>query len=166
MNFKNIKSWGPEIEKEITEKWKKNKDFEFDAGGTKKVYSIDTPPPYVNAPIHIGQAVTYCYMDFFARFKRMKDFQVVFPLGLDRNGLPIEMAVEKKFKVSPFSIGRKEFVDLCKQLLEETSYETSDTFAKLGISFTSYREGNHVGAVYKTDSPEYRSLTQATFVDL
>ncbi len=166
MNIKEIKSWSPEIEKEITDKWKKLKKFEFDSSGIKKIYSIDTPPPYVNSPIHIGQAVTYCYMDFFARFKRMKGFQVVFPLGLDRNGLPIEMAAEKKFKVSPFRIGRKEFVGLCKQLLEETSYETSDTFAKLGISFTSYRKGDHIGAVYETDSPKYRSLTQSTFVDL
>jgi valyl-tRNA synthetase len=166
MNFKDIKNWEPEVEKEITEKLKESGDFEFNINENKKIYSIDTPPPYVNAPIHIGQAVTYCYMDFFARFKRMKGFQVVFPLGLDRNGLPIEMAAEKKFKVSPFSVGREEFVELCKKLLEETSTETSDTFAKLGISFTSYKEGNHIGSVYKTDSPEYRSLTQATFVDL
>jgi len=41
-------------------------------------------------------------MDFFARFKRMKGFDVLFPLGLDRNGLPIEMAAEAKFKISPF----------------------------------------------------------------
>ena len=96
MGFKDIKNWGPDIEKEITDKWKESGDFEFNLGENKKIYSIDTPPPYVNAPIHIGQAVTYCYMDFFARFKRMKGFQVVFPLGLDRNGLPIEMAAEKK----------------------------------------------------------------------
>ncbi len=166
MNFKDIKNWGPESEKAIVEKWKEAGDFEFNIDDKKKIYSIDTPPPYVNAPIHIGQAVTYCYMDFFARFKRMKGFQVVFPLGLDRNGLPIEMAAEKKFKTSPFKVGREEFVKLCKKLLEETSTETSDTFAKLGISFTSYSEGDHIGSVYKTDSPEYRSLTQTTFVDL
>ncbi len=166
MSFKDIKNWGLEAEKEITEKWMKDGDFEFDIKSKKKIYSIDTPPPYVNAPIHIGQAVTYCYMDFFARFKRMKGFQVVFPLGLDRNGLPIEMAAEKKFKISPFKVGREKFVELCKKLLEETSTETFDTFAKLGISFTSYKEGEHVGSVYKTDSPEYRALTQTTFVDL
>ncbi|HDH28051.1 MAG TPA: hypothetical protein ENH13_02850, partial [Euryarchaeota archaeon] len=38
-------------------------------------------------------------MDMFARFRRMTGSSVLFPLGLDRNGLPIEMAVEKKFKV-------------------------------------------------------------------
>jgi len=158
-------NWTIEIEKKITEKWKNSELFNINKKA-KKIYSIDTPPPYVNAPVHIGQAVTYCYMDFFARFKRMKGFEVIFPLGLDRNGLPIEMAAEKKFGVSPFKDGRDKFIVVCKKLLEQTSTETADTFAKLGISFTSYKEGEHLGAVYKTDSPEYRKITQATFIDL
>ena len=154
MHLKNIKNWGPEVESSIIEKWKDSEMFKFDQKSKKKIYSIDTPPPYVNAPIHIGQAITYCYMDFFARYKRMKGFQVIFPLGLDRNGLPIETAAEKKFNISPFREGRDKFIEACKKLLEETSTETADSFAKLGISFTSYKEGNHIGAVYKTDSPE------------
>ncbi len=166
MKIADIKNWSPEIEKEIIEKWKKSEQFKFDLNSKKKIYSIDTPPPYVNAPVHIGQAITYCYMDFFARYKRMKGFQVLFPLGLDRNGLPIEMAAEKKFNISPFREGRDKFIDVCKKLLEETSTETSDTFAKLGISFSSYKEGDYIGAVYKTDSPEYRKITQATFLEL
>jgi len=166
MALKDIKNWSSKIEKPIVDKWKKSENFRFDKNTKNKVYSIDTPPPYVNAPVHIGQAVTYCYMDFFARFKRMKGFDVLFPLGLDRNGLPIEMATEKKFKISPFKCGREKFIEACKKLLEQTSNETQDSFAKLGISFTSYKEGNHIGSVYKTDSPEYRSITQATFIEL
>ncbi len=166
MGLNDVKNWSPEVEKAIVEKWKNSEMFLADRKTKKKIYSIDTPPPYVNAPIHIGQAVTYCYMDFFARYKRMKGFQVVFPLGLDRNGLPIEMGAEKKYGVSPFKDGRDKFIEACKKLLEETSNETQDTFAKLGISFTSYKEGKHIGAVYKTDSPEYRCVTQATFLEL
>lgn len=166
MDFKEIKSWGPEIEKEIVSKWKKSESFKFKKSSNKKIYSIDTPPPYVNAPIHIGQAITYCYMDFFARYKRMKGFQVIFPLGLDRNGLPIEMATEKKFNISPFKVSHDEFIKKCKELLEDTSSETEDTFAKMGISFTSYKKGNHIGSIYMTDSPEYRKITQTTFIGL
>lgn len=166
IDFKLIKNWSPQVEKDIVEEWKKSERFNVNPKTKRKIYSIDTPPPYVNAPIHIGQAVTYCYMDFFARFKRMKGFDVIFPLGLDRNGLPIEMAAEKKFKISPFKEGRDKFIEACKKLLEETSTETADTFAKLGISFTSYKEGDHIGSVYKTDSPEYRKITQATFLEL
>jgi len=166
MALKNIKNWNLEAEKEITNKWKKSELFRFNPKTKKKIYSIDTPPPYVNALIHIGQAVTYCYMDFFARYRRMKGFEVIFPLGLDRNGLPIEIAAEKKFNVSAFNIPREKFLDYCKKLLNETSSETEDIFSRLGISFTSYQKGEHFGAVYLTDSEEYRSLTQATFIDL
>ena len=162
----DIKNWSPEIEKAITEEWKKAEMWRFDSKKARKIYSIDTPPPYVNAPIHMGQAITCCYMDFFARYRRMKGYDVLFPLGLDRNGLPIEVGAEKKYNVSPFKITREEFLKYCEKLLNETSMESADTFAKLGISFTSYKEGKHIGAVYKTDSPEYRSLTQATFIKL
>lgn len=166
MEFGKIKNWGVEVEKQITNKWKSAELFNFDPKTKKKIYSIDTPPPYVNAPIHIGQAITYCYMDFFARYKRMKGFEVIFPLGLDRNGLPIEIGVEKKYHVSPFVVGREKFLEYCKKLLDETSTETTDSFAKLGISFTSYKEGEHIGSIYLTDSPEYRAITQATFINL
>ena len=166
MDLKNIKNWNPNIEKEITDKWRKSKQFNFNPKTKKKIYSIDTPPPYVNAPVHIGHAVTYCYMDFFARYRRMKGFEVIFPLGLDRNGLPIELAAEKKFKISALNTPREKFLEYCKKLLDETSSETEDTFSKLGISFTSYKKGNHIGSVYLTDSSEYRALTQATFIDL
>src|SRR3990167_2135733 len=114
MELKDIKNWGSDIEKPITESWKKAENYSFDKKSKKKIYSIDTPHPYVNAPIHIGQAITYCYMDFFSRYKRMKGFQVLFPLGLDRNGLPIEMAAEQKFKVNPFEVSREKFIQLCE----------------------------------------------------
>ncbi|MBW2995068.1 class I tRNA ligase family protein, partial [Candidatus Woesearchaeota archaeon] len=85
-------NWSKELEKPITEKWKKEECKKFDLKIKKSVNSIDTPPPYVNTPVHIGQVTTYCCMDMFARFKRMTGYNVLFPLGLDRNGLPIEMA--------------------------------------------------------------------------
>lgn len=161
-----IKNWNIEIEQEITSNWKAAELFQFNPKTKKKIYSIDTPPPYVNSPIHMGHATTYCYMDFFARYRRMKGFQVIFPLGLDRNGLPIEMAAEKKFGESPFQIGREKFVENCKKILEESSADSVDSFAKLGISFTSYKMGEAIGSLYHTDAPEYRALTQTTFKDL
>ncbi|MBT3405407.1 valine--tRNA ligase [archaeon] len=166
MALKDIKNWSPEVEKEIVDKWKKAELFNFDKNTKKKIYSIDTPPPYINAPVHMGHAVTYAFMDMFARYKRMKGFEVLFPLGLDNNGLPIEMGAEKKYKISAFKMGREEFLGYCKKLIDECGVESIDSFARIGISFSSYKEGNFIGAVYKTDSPEYRKLTQATFIEL
>ncbi len=166
VKFSELKNWDIETEKEITDKWKNSDRFKFNSKTKKKIYSIDTPPPYINSPIHMGHAVTYCFMDMFARYRRMKGQEVLFPLGLDRNGLPIEMGAEKKYKISAFQMSRKEFVGYCEKLLEETSAESIDSFAKLGISFSSYKESEDIGSVYKTDSPEYRALTQKTFIEL
>jgi len=166
IKLKEIKNWNPKIEESITTKWKSSKAFAFNPSTKKPIYSIDTPPPYVNTPIHMGHAITYCYMDFFARYKRMKGFEVLFPLGLDRNGLPIEIAAERKFKIDPIRVGRKKFINYCEKLLSEASEESIDTFSKLGISFNSYKKGSKLGEIYLTDSPEYRTLTQSTFIDL
>lgn len=158
--------WSKDFEKSIYESWKKNNTYKFNKKLKNKVYSIDTPPPYVNTPIHVGQATTYVLMDMFARFRRMMGYNVLFPLGLDRNGLPIELSAEKKFKVRVGLISRKDFIDLCKKLLEESSLETTDSFLRLGISFNSWYFGNELGDAYFTDSDEYRKLTQETFIDL
>lgn len=160
----DIKNWSVEIEKSVTSEWK-SKPHTFNPKA-KKIYSIDTPPPYVNSPIHMGHAITYSYMDMFARYKRMQGFEVLFPLGLDRNGLPIETAAEKKFNISPFHATREEFLKACEKLLESASSESTDSFARLGISFNSYKKGKSIGDIYHTDSPEYRALTQSTFISL
>lgn len=161
-------TWTLEQEKAITDEWHKREPYKLDRKGkaAKKIYSIDTPPPYVNAPIHMGHAVVYIYMDFFARYKRMQGFNVLFPLGLDRNGLPIELAAEKKFGVRAEQVGREKFLELCKKILEEASNESTKTFGRLGISFSSYKFGEKIGEAYETDSESYRRLTQETFLDL
>ncbi|HLC56442.1 MAG TPA: class I tRNA ligase family protein, partial [Candidatus Nanoarchaeia archaeon] len=159
------KQWSKDFENEIYESWKRNKDYKF-VKNDKKIYSIDTPPPYVNTSIHIGQATTYVLMDMFARYRRMKGFNVLFPLGLDRNGLPIEVAAEKKFKIKLTEVPRETFIEYCKKVLEETSNESVDSYLRLGISFNSFEVGNKIGDVYYTDSDDYRQLTQETFIDL
>jgi valyl-tRNA synthetase len=160
------KRWKKDLEPEIYEEWKERRAYRFQMDSKKPVYSIDTPPPYVNTPVHIGQATTYVMMDMFARFRRMTGSNVLFPLGLDRNGLPIEMEVEKRFECRLCYTDREKFIELCHQVLEESSAETQDSFLRLGIGFNSWEYGDRIGDVYMTDSPEYRVLTQETFIDL
>lgn len=160
------KRWDKEIEIPITKQWEKEEAFNFDKNTAKPIYSIDTPPPYVNSPIHIGHATVYSLMDMFARYKRSKGYEVLFPLGLDRNGLPIEIAAEKKFNIRLLSLPREKALEYCKTALEESSQTSVDSFSKLGISFSSYKIGNEIGQGYNTDSDDYRKLTQSTFIDL
>lgn len=160
------KNWSKEAEKSIYTEWKDSKRYKFNKDSGKKVYSIDTPPPYVNTPVHIGQATTYVFMDMFARFKRMTNHEILFPLGLDRNGLPIEMAAEKKFNVKFSTLPREKIIDYCHKVLEDASMASTDSFLRLGIGFNSWDKGIGLGEIYETDSPDYRSLTQETFIDL
>ncbi len=160
------KNWSKDMEQPIYEDWKARKVYAFHKDQHKKIFSIDTPPPYVNTPIHIGHAFTFTLMDMFARFHRMRGDNVLFPFGLDRNGLPIEVAAEKKFRISLVSTPREEFIEACRKVLEESSSASTDSCIKLGISFNSWEVGSRDGDMYLTDSPEYRALTQATFIDL
>jgi len=159
------KRWDPRIEEKLFEKWQDQGLYKFDPKSEKKIYSIDTPPPYVNAPVHVGHAFSYSIIDMIARFKRMTDFNVLFPIGLDKNGLPIEVQVEKTFNISLHDTPREEFIKKCKQLIDEAGDTSLDTFKKLGISFNSWKTAYELGGKYDTDDPEYRKLTQTTFID-
>ncbi|MBI5390578.1 valine--tRNA ligase [Candidatus Woesearchaeota archaeon] len=160
------KRWEKSAEEGIWKAWQSSGIYRFNVASKKQIFSIDTPPPYVNSPIHIGHAATYVLMDMFARFHRMIGDEVLFPLGLDRNGLPIEMAAEKKFKVRLTEISREKAVEHCEQILEESSLASTLSFARLGISFNSWEQGKGIGEVYYTDSDDFRQLTQETFIDL
>jgi len=160
------KRWSKEEELKITEDWLKTEPYKFDKDSKKPLYSIDTPPPYVNAPIHIGHATVYTMQDMIARYRRMKGYNVLNPLGLDRNGLPIEVAAEKKYNVKMTDLTREKAVEYCEKVLEESSATSINSFAKLGISFNSYVVGDKIGDAYNTDSDLYRTLTQDTFIDL
>lgn len=160
------KRWDKAFEPAIYTAWKEKKRYAFDPATKKPVYSIDTPPPYVNVPVHIGQVSTYVLMDMFARYRRMRGYEVLFPLGLDNNGLPIEMAAEKKFGKRLTEVSREEALKMCAAILEEASMASVESFLRCGISFNSWKTGKDLGDVYETDSPDYRSLTQETFIDL
>jgi valyl-tRNA synthetase len=160
------KRWEKEFEEPVRQKWRQAKTYLFNSKDNKPIFSIDTPPPYVNAPVHIGHATVYTIMDMIARYKRMTGFNVLFPLGLDRNGIPIEVTVEKKYNVSVMNTPRQKFIDLCEELLEKSSLESLDAFYKLGHSYNSWEKGEKIGNIYYTDSPEYRQLTQDTFIDM
>ncbi|MBI5066454.1 valine--tRNA ligase [Candidatus Woesearchaeota archaeon] len=159
------KTWTKELEQPIYQAWKTQKVNAFKKD-TRPIFSIDTPPPYVNAPVHIGQVTTYNLMDMFARYKRMQGYNVLFPLGLDRNGLPIEMAAEKEFKVKLTDIAREKALEYCNKILEKASLASVESFLRCGISFNSWDIGTGIGEIYETDSADYRAMTQETFIEL
>jgi len=160
------KRWDPGLEEKIFEKWQKDGIFSFNKKSRKPLFSIDTPPPYVNTPVHIGHAYTYVWMDIMARYKRMLGFNVLFPIGLDKNGLPIEVQTEKEFNIRMSEVSRQDFIEKCRSLLKKYGDISLDTFKKLGLSCNSWEKKYELGGRYDTDDPEYRKLTQETFIRL
>ena len=61
-----------------------------------KNFYITTPIYYPSAKPHMGHAYSSIIADFFARFKRIDDFNVYFLTGTDEHGLKIQRAAEKK----------------------------------------------------------------------
>jgi valyl-tRNA synthetase len=159
-------SWNPEIiENAILKKWEQEEKMKeimhFPTDGeSKPAFVIDTPPPYPSGrPWHIGAAAHYAQIDMIARVARMKGKNVLFPIGIDRNGLPVEIYTEKKYKVRMRQMDRQKFLDLCKVALDDLEAEMIQIMKRMGLSgnFKEY---------YRTDSDEYRALTQTTFMEL
>lgn len=154
------KSWDPLLEEHILRKWHNSKIYKFAVSDYKEKFVIDTPPPYPSGrPWHIGAATHYSQIDMIARTSRMNGYNVLFPVGIDRNGLPVEIYTEKKYKVSMRRMDREKFLELCAHALDELEAEMIQTMKALGMSaeFDNY---------YRTDSKEYRALTQGTFIAL
>lgn len=156
------KAWNPELEKEILEEWELDGIYDFTPNNdtNNKNYTIDTPPPYPSGrPWHIGAAAHYSQIDMIARTARMAGKNVYFPIGIDRNGLPVELYTEKKHKIRMRETDRAEFLDLCREALDDLESEMILIMRGLGLS-------GDIAHHYRTDSKEYRALTQSTFIKL
>jgi valyl-tRNA synthetase len=157
--------WSVEREKEVLAKWEEERIgvFEFSPEDVREIIAIDTPPPYASGKWHVGGAAHYAQIDMIARYFRMKGYNVLVPFYADRNGLPVEVQAEKKLGVNPHELaktpeGRERFLEACKSFLDEAEKNIVNVWRRLGCSFQYWVNG--------TDSPEYRALTQATFIEL
>jgi valyl-tRNA synthetase len=144
----------------VEEKWVESWDpsvYHFDWQSDKPQYIIDTPPPYPTGNFHIGNALNWCYIDYVARYKRMRGYNVMFPQGWDCHGLPTEVKVEELNHITKNQIPREEFRRLCEKLTEEAIERFHQSMGRLGLSIDWSNE-------YVTMRPEYYVKTQTSFV--
>ena len=153
------KRWSPKLEEELLKLWEEEGLYRFDPCKPGEIYTIDTPPPYISSKWHVGGAAHYAGIDMVARYKRLLGYNVHFPIGWDRNGLPVEVIVERQFNIRVKEVDREYFIDLCRQTLDRVEAEVINQARRLGLSCDFEN-------MYRTDSPEYRRLTQETFIEL
>ena len=145
---------------EVEERWRStwcDEDHYFDKNSKKPQFVIDTPPPYPTGNFHIGNALNWCYIDFFARYKRMKGYNVMFPQGWDCHGLPTEVKVEELNHITKNDVSREEFRRMCHELTEKNISLMRLTLRKMAFSTDWSNE-------YITMKPEYYGKTQLSFL--
>ncbi|MFA5432137.1 MAG: valine--tRNA ligase [Candidatus Paceibacterota bacterium] len=150
--------------KTIENKWRKNWNekelFKFSYKEGDKLFTVDTPPPYVSADhLHAGHIMSYAQAEFIVRYKRMQGYKVFYPMGFDDNGLPTERFVEKKYKIDKSRTTKKEFIKLCLEETEKGIQTYKNLWNSLGISVDWSK-------TYSTIAPLPTKVSQWSLIDL
>lgn len=137
-----------EIEKKWQKYWEENNTFKTpeDLTNPKKCYILDMFPYPSGSGLHVGHPEGYTATDIYSRYKRMKGFNVLHPMGWDAFGLPAEQYA--------IQTGTHPTI---------TTKNNCDTFRRqireLGLSYDWEREIN-------TTDPDYFRWTQWIFIRL
>jgi leucyl-tRNA synthetase len=136
-----------DIEKKWQQQWKESSAYKVSNESDKpKYYVLDMFPYPSGTGLHVGHPLGYIASDIYARFKRLKGYNVLHPMGYDAFGLPAEQYA-MEHGVHP-AISTKQNIENFRRQLD-----------KLGFSFDWNREIN-------TSDPEYYKWTQWIFLQL
>ncbi|MVN21567.1 leucine--tRNA ligase [Mucilaginibacter arboris] len=136
-----------QIESEWQKFWAENQTFKVENHSSKpKYYVMDMFPYPSGAGLHVGHPLGYIASDIFARYKRLKGFNVLHPMGYDSFGLPAEQYAIQTGQHP--AITTEQNIATYRRQLDQ-----------IGFSFDWSRE-------VRTSSPDYYKWTQWIFMQL
>ena len=136
-----------EIETKWQKEWKENRTYHVDIDHNKpKFYVLDMFPYPSGAGLHVGHPLGYIASDIYARYKRLKGFNVLHPMGYDAYGLPAEQYA--------IQTGQHPAVTT-----EQNIKRYREQLDKIGFSFDWERE-------VRTCDSDYYKWTQWAFVQM
>jgi len=150
-----------------------------------QTFVVDTPPPTVSGALHIGHCFSFTHTDVIVRQRRMRGFNIFYPMGWDDNGLPTERRVQNLFhvrcdpsvpydpdaaaallpaeqdrkKAPPRIVSRRSFIELCRRVTAQDEQAFEALFRRLGLSVDWTQS-------YATIDDRCRHLAQLSFLDL
>lgn len=136
-----------EIEKKWQKYWAEHKTFKSEIDSSKpKFYVLDMFPYPSGAGLHVGHPLGYIASDIYSRYKRLKGFNVLHPMGYDAFGLPAEQ----------YAIQTGQHP---KITTEKNIARYREQLDRIGFSFDWDRE-------VRTCDPEYYKWTQWAFLKM
>lgn len=169
-----------DMEARWMESWAQDRVYAWDPERPREeTFVVDTPPPTVSGSLHVGHLFSYSHQDFIVRYQRMRGKNIFFPIGWDDNGLPTERRVQNllnvkcepavpydpKFKPErgrkgdPTPVSRKNFVELCDDVIVEDEKAFKRLWTRLGMSYDWEQE-------YATINEHARRISQWSFLEL
>ena len=103
------------------------------AANRDKVFVLHDGPPYANGAIHLGHAVNKILKDIIVKSKTVAGFDAPYIPGWDCHGLPIEIAVEKKFGKPGDKLDAVAFRQKCREYAAEQVDTQRADFKRLGV---------------------------------
>jgi len=136
-----------EVEKKWQKYWKENQTFKTSADQSRpKYYVLDMFPYPSGSGLHVGHPLGYIASDIYARYKRLKGFNVLHPMGYDAFGLPAEQYAIQTGQAPAITT-------------EQNIARYREQLDTIGLSFDWSRE-------VRTSDPDYYKWTQWIFLKL
>ena len=160
--------------------WEDSGVYRYDpTRGRAETFVVDTPPPTVSGSLHVGHVFSYTHTDLMVRYRRMGGANIYYPMGWDDNGVPTERRVQNVFSVRcepslPYdpnlqvewqregeviSVSRRNFIELCDQVVQEDEKQFKGLWHRLGLS-VDWNE------TYATIDERSRRVSQESFLNL